>query len=127
MNLSKNGSNKRKIQRKGGVEAIVTAIKTHSNDRDVQDIGCQTLGILAVSAVNEKEIAAKGGIHVIVAAMQAHLDDRGIQDEACKALFNFTFGSKHELGEANALKGVKEAKARFDLDTAKKFIRHLQT
>lgn len=127
-NLSKKGGSiKRKIQRRGGIDAVVNAMKAHPNNRDVQDIGCQTLANLAAgTAEMEKEIASKGGIHAIVNAMHVHADERGLQEEGCKALTIFTLGSKQELAETDARKVVRDAKAKFDMDAAKKFLKHLK-
>lgn len=126
MNFSSNGSNMRKIQRKGGIKVIIAGMITHTKDREIQDIGCQTLGNLALSVVNERDIVSKRGLDAIITAMQKHSNDRGIQDTACKSLFNFAFGSKDGMINAGVVEAAREAWTLFDLESAKKLLRHLK-
>jgi hypothetical protein len=70
------------MKEEGGISAIVTAMKTHPDETELQTHGCNALGVLPGNVV-EKD----GGIAVIVDAMKAHPNDYCyLQAAACGAL-----------------------------------------
>ena len=76
------------IATKGGIEAVLAAMKEHPKDRKVQEEACAALWNLSRHNDNNKiEIAAKGGIDASVAAMKEHLKFAEVQEEACGALW----------------------------------------
>ena len=71
----------------GGIEAVVEAMQTHTQNAQVQVKGCAVLCILADSQTKIKSrIASAGAIEAVVKAMQTHPQNAGVQNDAHAAL-----------------------------------------
>jgi len=80
--------NKVALAARGGIEAVVDAMKKHFTNPAVHDAGLWALLNLAAHAETSVAIAAKGGIDVVVRAMSAHRSNVGVQARGCWALEN---------------------------------------
>ncbi len=87
---------------KGGVECVLTAMRNHPYDLDIQKYTCGILAILAVEGLTELArgyvslqyfeegygtlIVIEGGVNLILSAMKIHLVSDNINRFACKIL-----------------------------------------
>jgi len=81
-----NPSNMMMIATKRGIQAIVSALKQHRIDADVQEQGCGALANLINNEDIEMAIGNAGGAAVIVAALKQHPRHVGVQEQGCTAL-----------------------------------------
>ena len=82
------------IVRAGGVLAILTAMRNHTNASMVQGLACGALSNLA--RADAALICQQGAIVDIVAAMKAHRDVLRVQEQGCAAIWNLA--QYHEEG-----------------------------
>lgn len=90
-NLAGTSFGRTHIARARGIEALVTAMKTHTQVQQVQECAVAALSNLsASSADNQSKIAERGGIVVLIKAMQEHRDQPLVQQYGATALRNLT-------------------------------------
>jgi hypothetical protein len=80
-------NNKVTIADEGGIPIILSAMKTHSSDANVQYYGCGVLWNLALDNDNNKAaIADACGKSAIESAMRNHLSNASVQEKGNGAL-----------------------------------------
>jgi hypothetical protein len=77
----------------GGIEAIITAMRSRGGSAGAQARGCFALGTLAKNTTNSAEIVTWGGVEAVLAAMRSHGDSAAVQVQGCKALYNLSEGA----------------------------------
>ena len=76
-----------------GLRAVVSAMRTHEDDRRVQEEGCRALANLAFEdTINATQIGVLGGISVIIVALRSHTNYVGVQVQGVLALFSLASG-----------------------------------
>jgi hypothetical protein len=70
----------------GGVEAVVTVMKTFPKCQVLQRSACLALGNLACCRIGKKKAVASGGLQLLLAAVNNHLDCDSICEYACFTL-----------------------------------------
>ena len=83
-----NDKNKVTIAAAGGITTILSAMKTHFSNANVQHYGCEGLMNLAVNDKNKVTIVEAGGITTILSAMKTRSSNATVQDNGCVALQN---------------------------------------
>ena len=78
------------IDKHGGIDAILTAMKVHPKVAAVQERACGALWSLSAYDDKKIKIAAKGGIVAILTAMKNHPKDAVVQKESTAALRNLS-------------------------------------
>eukprot|EP00041_Stephanoeca_diplocostata_P032807 m.1062294 g.1062294 ORF g.1062294 m.1062294 type:complete len:890 (-) comp24214_c0_seq1:1361-4030(-) len=79
------------IAKAHGIEALVTAMKTHTHVQQVQECALAAMSNLSSSnSENQSKIAARGGIVVLIKAMQEHQSHPLVQQYGATALRNLT-------------------------------------
>ena len=105
--------NKRKIEKCGGVDAILRGMAVHLDNKEVQVDGCKALASLAFDVELQLNIAAKGGIRTIMATMHHHLArTASVEAECCKALSELAYRcteNKKAIAEAGAAEAIVSA------------------
>jgi len=76
------------IVEEGGINVILSAMRTHSSNSGLQEYSCGTLVMLAENDYNKVVIAAEGGIPMILSAMKHHFSSANLLYYGCKALSN---------------------------------------
>ena len=92
--------------KKGGVKAIIMAMKTHESDPLVQQFGCRVLTNLCVLFENKVEVVDAGGAEVTVVAMKRHIENSDIQVCGSLSLMNMMCNEQTEAAVHQA-KGVE--------------------
>ncbi len=69
-NISCDDDNQVVVREKGGIDAIITAMKAHKTAVGVQMDGCGALANLAINDENNDVIRDKGGVDVVFTAMK---------------------------------------------------------
>ena len=77
----------------GGIEAIVSAMKQHKDNANIQHHGCATIGNLANRQTGmlralDAQIEASHAIEVLVEAMRLHSDTVDVVWSSCDAFVN---------------------------------------
>lgn len=80
------------------VTAMVTAMKHHPNDSDIQSRACIMFAQFLDSNDHQKEIGLSGCIEAMIAAIQSHDNDFDIQLWGCKVLGRLAF--RHQVNRA---------------------------
>ena len=93
-----NKKNRTIIAAKGGIEAIILAMKVHLASEALQQQACVALENLAENDDNKVKMARLGGMEAIIGAMKAHQTSEGVQEQALGALANLS------MNEDNAAK-----------------------
>jgi hypothetical protein len=83
--LAFNGDNVIKIAQLGGIECILTALRLHVANEDVQDRGCNSLRDLAASDANKVKIVQLGGIGCYATACRSRGCSRFRLFDTCDA------------------------------------------
>lgn len=78
------------ISGKQGLEAILRAMQTFPNCRDLQECGCLALGNLCIQNNNLVIADQAGAVPTIIAAMRLHPTSVAVQSAACEALRNMS-------------------------------------
>ena len=68
------------------IDLILSAMKDHSSNANIQHYGCGALQKLAGNDNNKVVIADEGGIARIVSAMRTHPNNANVQEYGCAAL-----------------------------------------
>ena len=87
-NIAAADETKLNVAEKGGIKAVVAAMKAYLNNAFVQENGCAALGNIAMLAENQPKVAAAGGIEAVVAAMNKYSNNADIKKNGCAALRN---------------------------------------
>jgi hypothetical protein len=73
----------------GGVEVILTGMKTHPHYARLQRAGCAAIAnLLSETKRNATRFKESDGITQVIAAMKAHPDDDDMQLNGCDVLFH---------------------------------------
>ena len=92
--LGWNVHNQEVIGGEGGISAVITAMRLHKDDTNVQVSACGALWSLAAgNDMNKELIRAAGGFSEIVRSMQQHDLVADIQTQGCGALRNLALSS----------------------------------
>ena len=92
-----NDNNKVTIVDAGGIDMILSAMKTHSNNRNVQEYGCAALWNFAVNDENKVTNVEVGGITTILSAMKTHSYNRNVKEYDCEALMNLALNDENKV------------------------------
>lgn len=96
------------IAKHNGIEALVAAMKQHSQVRLVQECAVAALSNLSASSPgNQQKIAEKKGIEVLIATMNAHLEKPLVQQYGATALRNLTLHNAANKKTMASLKGIE--------------------
>lgn len=87
-------SDKKKIGRQGGVDAVVKAMLNHTAVEGVQAQGCWAIAILALDDDVRKEVARLGGFDAVVRAMEAYESAASLQEYCIWALLQVDWSVK---------------------------------
>eukprot|EP00698_Gefionella_okellyi_P022759 TRINITY_DN758_c0_g1_i6.p1 TRINITY_DN758_c0_g1~~TRINITY_DN758_c0_g1_i6.p1 ORF type:complete len:737 (-),score=123.81 TRINITY_DN758_c0_g1_i6:1379-3589(-) len=78
----------------GGVQLLITGMRTHLDNKNVHSYARAALINLATDAVARQEIASHGGVEVVIADMQNDPHDPNTQQQACCLLRNLSQNNK---------------------------------
>jgi len=82
-----NMANQKGIVLKGGIEVVLTAMKTNAMEESVQEEACRTLkNLMKYYDVAKHQVARHKGIARILQAMMTHPEYANVQRQACYAL-----------------------------------------
>jgi hypothetical protein len=99
----------------GGVEAILSAMRSHPLVAAVQEAACAALSNLAhYQGDNQVLIAAKGGIECLVEAMRVHSGLQKLQEHACATLANLASNNAVDNGKIVEAGGVERIVSGWD-------------
>ncbi|CAE8639895.1 unnamed protein product [Polarella glacialis] len=96
------------VAEKGGIQAVMRAIRAHRSEPGVQGHCFGTLTHLAASVANRKVISSFGGLSEVLSAMDFHRSSALVQYKACAVLANFAASASEQL-EVASLGGVEAA------------------
>ena len=89
-----NENNRVTIAEAGGITTILSAMKNHSSNANVQENSCGTLVNLALNENNRVTISNAGGKAVIESAMRNYSSNAGVQEKGKAALCNLNHCGK---------------------------------
>ena len=78
----------------GGITTILSAMKTHSSNANVQEHGCGALQNLASNENNRVTISDAGGKAVIESALRNYSSNAGFHEKGKAALRNLNLHGK---------------------------------
>jgi len=113
-------SDRKSIGQNGGIDVILTGMRIHKNNTNIQSVGCEVLHCMTNNVLaNAELIVEKGGIDVVVAGMRAHLKNVDVQHHGCwvfRSLASIKHADNHSLiasrGAIDAI--IKAMKAHVD-------------
>jgi hypothetical protein len=92
----------------GGIDAIVSAMRRHSDDAAVQEWACRALQRLAARNVaNQVAIAAADGVVAVVDAMRRHTAVADVSEWGCAALRSLAYGHEGNQVAIAAVGGIE--------------------
>ena len=107
--LCRSSAGRQIVAKAGALDAVVDAMRAHSDAPAVQEEGCAALASLMADATGatQRALVAAGGLPVLVGAMRTHAALPAVQDWACVALFYLTNGGAECVAAAQAA-GARE-------------------
>ncbi len=78
----------------GGVEAVVSAMRTFSNCQELQYTACCVLGNLLFCRIGQKKALESGAMEVVLDALDNHMDADTVCAHACFTLHRMVAASK---------------------------------
>ena len=92
--LALNEDNRVTIAEAGGITTILSAMKKHSSNANVQENSCGALVNLALNENNRVTISNAGGKAAIESAMRNYSSNAGVQEKGKAALRNLNLHGK---------------------------------
>lgn len=97
--LGEKDETREQILAKGGLDAVLAALRAHPSEAEVQAAGCTAIGNFALGE-GEATVRASGALAQVLEAMAALPAEAELQAKACRALGNCAFSPE---GEADVL------------------------
>ena len=80
-----------------GITAVLTQLREHPADAQVQENACKALAELARDAENQVTIARKDGIMLLLEALKTHPTHAGVVQQACLTLCNLANNAANQV------------------------------
>ena len=97
--------NVRKIVEEGGIETVVTGLRAHQGNVNLQKIGLRALKVLS-SKSDKNHVVKKGGLDAVLVGLHTHRHSSELQGLGISLLANFAFSKDNETSVMVIEKGA---------------------